>query len=117
MTKHIVTALITLSLPAALVGCATTKHTIFPGEDQNRIVINGYSESKANEVGLQEAQKYCLETEGGKRAVFTNQTAEYKGMNKNAKAAAGILGALTNTYTQTDSIDDNTVTLYFKCVK
>jgi hypothetical protein len=99
-----------------LVACAQTRTRIIAMEgDRAQAVSTGYSESKAYDAAVTEAELYC--SDRGRRFVMVKQDSEYKGMNKSAKAAVGILGAVSKKAVQTDSIDDNKVVLEFRCLK
>jgi len=113
-----------------LAGCATANTRIFPKEDgSNVIVSSSVTESHALDGALDDAKNYC--DKRNQKFIMIDQKSEYQGMNKDVKAGVGIAGAVLDglssaghvngyptsagAYSATHSMDDNKVTMTFKC--
>ncbi|OFZ18617.1 MAG: hypothetical protein A2X94_01620 [Bdellovibrionales bacterium GWB1_55_8] len=117
--------LIVLVLMLSISGCASATTRIFPKENGDYMIVSSsYSESSAYDGALDDATDHC--TKQGRAFVMVDEKSEYKGMDKDAKAAVSVASAIFGAATKdhgtqyqmrnaTQSRDDNKVTMTFKC--
>ena len=126
ISHHLVPCVLAVAMAGAS-GCSTAKTHIIARESGDYVVIaNSPSESHAYDGAINDATDYCKTQ--GKRFVMVTEKSEYKGMDKTAKAALNVAGAMLDAgsktsrrsarqsnYGTTSSYDDNKVTIVFKC--
>jgi hypothetical protein len=97
--------------------CASAKTRIFPREGGDYLLVaSSYSESAAYDAAVEDGTEYCRKQ--GKTFVMVDEKSEYKGMDKDAKVAIGVAGAVLGqpqVSQSTRSMDDNKVSVSFRC--
>jgi len=106
-----------LSALGVVSGCATAKTRILPRQDGAQVIIaQSYSEADAYDAALRDATEHCKKS--GQRFVIVEERTQYQGIDKNAKAGMRLVGSLLGqpaTVGTMSSVDDNKVTVTFRC--
>jgi len=94
-------------------GCCIAKTTLLPQGDQASIISTSSDGTCCIRRAKEKAQNHC-EAQGRLLNVLSENTV-YQGIDKRAKTAVGIMGAITGTETNLDTDEDYRTELKFQC--
>jgi hypothetical protein len=94
-------------------GCCVANTTLLPQGQQATIISTSSDSNCCVSEARDEAAEHC-EAQGKALNVLTLKT-EYQGVDKRAKAAVGIFGALTGTDANLNTTEDYRTELKFQC--
>lgn len=93
-------------------GCIA-KTTVLPQGDQATIIATSKDSSCCVRRAMEKAEEHC--TAQGRTLNVLSEDTQYQGVNKKAKAVAGMLSAVTGADTSLDTDEDYRTELKFKC--
>ncbi len=94
-------------------GCCIAKTTLLPQGNQASVISTSSDGTCCIRRAKEKAQKHCKKQ--GRLLNVLSENTVYQGIDKRAKTAVGIMGALTGTQANLDTDEDYRTELKFQC--